>query len=432
MHPTTEVSDTTEASDDREARETRRQRAGVDRGLGDEGVPEASDDQPDTEASVDMGPGDLDMPDPEAYNDPVEGGLFVALEGIDGSGKTTVAGALEAIFGHGLALPAAVPEFDIDRELARTVFGLKAKAHAVAQVPEVERMAFPTDTELGDCTRDLMADAGNDDAIDISPFAIEHANAADLALGTERRIRPALDDGKLVIVDRYTDSLRAYQSERNAPEYDTTAEARRAIDETIEPWEREPDVTILLDASVSSAIGRRSGGDPSPADRGKHEFMGQVREAYRYLALGDSSTFVVDASQDVGEVIREATAIVTAHLPRPPIYPPAGRSGPVPVHAGVSPVGDAGRDLLGDDDDDDDGPGRNDPRHGVGTFEDTRADRGRLRRDQPGFYSAEVEVGHSTPLGVTVDDGDGGESDDVRAPLKRLAERLRKLRVGGI
>ncbi|MCX7625487.1 MAG: dTMP kinase [Candidatus Sumerlaeaceae bacterium] len=142
----------------------------------------------------------------------VRGGLLLAFEGIDGAGKTTQA-------------KAAVEE-------------LKRRGFDAVYLRE------PTDGPHGMKLRQLMA-AGRDT---VSPREEFELFLADRAYDVEHHIKPALDTGKIVCIDRYYPSSMAYQGALGLdPE-----EIRRA-NESFAP---RPDVILLFRLPVEVGTAR--------------------------------------------------------------------------------------------------------------------------------------------------------------------------------
>lgn len=101
----------------------------------------------------------------------------------------------------------------------------------------------------------------------------------------EKMIRPALNAGKWVLCDRYTDSTRVYQGilgQIDSVRLETLIQ--------LSTDGLEPDLTFLLDCDVEVAAGRRDlrGADNDDAikryDDAKAEFHDQLRQAYLSLA----------------------------------------------------------------------------------------------------------------------------------------------------
>ncbi|HEY6801658.1 MAG TPA: dTMP kinase [Agromyces sp.] len=203
-------------------------------------------------------------------------GLFITLEGGDGSGKTTQAELLrEWLAGEG-----------------RTVL----------------RTREPGGTEVGVEVREIVLHHRGD----ISPRAEALLYAADRAHHIATLVRPALDRGDVVIQDRYIDSSVAYQGVGRVLD----PEEVRGLSE----WATEglqPDLTILLDLDADAARGRldeaRTRFDRLEAEAS--EFHNRVREAYLALAEAEPDRFlVVDAARPVDEIAAEIRDRVTGLL----------------------------------------------------------------------------------------------------------------------
>jgi dTMP kinase len=203
----------------------------------------------------------------------VSRGLFVTLEGGDGSGKTTQAEAL----GRWL------------EQQGRTVV----------------RTREPGGTEVGVEVREIVLHHRGD----ITPRAEALLYAADRAHHVATVVRPALARGDVVIQDRYIDSSVAYQG------------AGRVLDpvevKSLSVWATEglaPDLTVLLDLDPAVARGRldeaRTRYDRLEAEAA--EFHARVRHAYLDLAAAEPARFVVvDATLPVDAIaatIRERVA----------------------------------------------------------------------------------------------------------------------------
>ncbi|HHJ34404.1 MAG TPA: dTMP kinase, partial [Gammaproteobacteria bacterium] len=122
-------------------------------------------------------------------------------------------------------------------------------------------------------------------------------------------IRPALDKGKTVLCDRFTEATYAYQGGGRQLEVDKISE--------LEEWvqgELRPDLTVILDAPVE--IGRARAGKRSEPDRIEKEqddFFQRVREAYIEMAnhyphricLIDASVELTAVQAQIGEKLLE-------------------------------------------------------------------------------------------------------------------------------
>jgi dTMP kinase len=194
----------------------------------------------------------------------VSRGVFITLEGGDGSGKTTQAELLRGWLA----------------ERGRTVV----------------RTREPGGTEVGVEVREIVLHHRGD----ITPRAEALLYAADRAHHVATVVRPALERGEVVIQDRYIDSSVAYQGVGRVLD----PEEVRGLSE----WATEglrPDLTILLDLDADAARGRldeaRTRYDRLEAEAS--EFHDRVRAAYLDLAIAEPDRFlVVDAKRSVDEI----------------------------------------------------------------------------------------------------------------------------------
>jgi dTMP kinase len=200
-------------------------------------------------------------------------GLFISFEGIDGVGKSTQADLLEV--------------------------WLKE------QNKEVIRTLEPGGTDVGVEIRKILLHHKGD----LAPRAEAALFAADRAHHVASKIRPALEQGKIVITDRYFDSSVAYQGAgRDLSRTEVRDLSLWAVGGLL------PDLTVLLDLPADEARARRntSGTEPDRLEKEKTEFFETVRSAYLDLAKAEPNRFlVVDASvtvEQMQEVIRDRVA----------------------------------------------------------------------------------------------------------------------------
>ena len=196
--------------------------------------------------------------------------MFISLEGVDGSGKSTQARLLVAALGE-----------------------------------ETVAIREPGGTEAAERIRELLADPG----VELEPLAelmLFLAARADL---TERVIRPALEAGRHVVADRFSDSSVAYQgSARGLGVCEVIGLCDTATDGL---W---PDLTLLLRIDPETGLGRAESDD-----RFEREGLGlqeAVAEAYEEIAqIASDRVEVVDASGAVEEVHARVMEIVRKRLP---------------------------------------------------------------------------------------------------------------------
>ena len=199
-------------------------------------------------------------------------GRFYAIEGLDGSGKTTVSRKL----------------FQKLSEESRR---------------EVVLTAEPTDCWLGDQVR-----RGADE--DISPYTEALLFVADRATHTEK-IRKWLSQGIIVLCDRYNPSTLAYQGALLRREMgDEALEWLKVVSEHVII---RPDIIFLLDLSPEKAMERLSSRDT----RSKFEtlsYLKEVHDIYHRIAEEDSNYFLVDAARPVDEVVEEILRAIKNNL----------------------------------------------------------------------------------------------------------------------
>jgi dTMP kinase len=196
--------------------------------------------------------------------------VFVSLEGIDGSGKST-----------------------------------QAKLLAEALGAETLLIREPGGTSAAERIRELLADP----SLEIDPFAellLFSAARADLV---SRVIRPALEAGTHVVADRFADSSVAYQG--GARELGTS-HVLSLTDTVIDGlW---PDVTVLLRVDPEVGLGRADGEDRLESEG--VELQRAVAEAYEEIAqIASDRVVVVDGSGSVEDVhARVLAAVRSAEL----------------------------------------------------------------------------------------------------------------------
>ena len=189
--------------------------------------------------------------------------MLITLEGIDGSGKTTVWEGLYDKF---------------DATFTRE----------------------PTDSWYGDA---VYRSIGDDDA---DPLAELFLYTADHADHLSRVIRPALEAGELVISDRYSDSRYAYQGASLDGVLD---EPMAYVQQVHEPFTRVPDCTLYFD--VPPELGAERSGATNKFEQ--TDYLERVRDNYEELVAADPERFVrIDATQPPATVLADAIDAIAA------------------------------------------------------------------------------------------------------------------------
>ena len=198
-------------------------------------------------------------------------GRFYVFEGIDGSGKSTVARMLNDKLTSTFA-----------RDTVLT--------------------AEPSGSWIGDCVRRANKE-------DIGDFAEALLFMADRAQHT-LEISRAVDEGRIVICDRYYVSTLAYQGvtlERLVPDPVLWLRAVNA------PIIRRPDITFYFMIEPERAMKRMKDRD----EKSKFEkigFLKKVSSIYEELSLSDPSAHVIDASRPLDEVFAEVLRAVQQNV----------------------------------------------------------------------------------------------------------------------
>lgn len=203
-------------------------------------------------------------------------GHFITLEGSEGSGKSTnLAYIYQQLQRSGI-------DVVLTREPGGTPLGEKIRELLL----DHRQQAMASDTEL------------------LLMFAARAQHLNELIL-------PALEQGKWVLCDRFTDATYAYQGAGRG-----IAEERIA---TLENWVQgklRPDLTLFLDLPVEQGLARA--GERSTPDRFEREqidFFERVRQGYLKQAEREPQRYrVVDASLPLGQVQAQLATLLSDYL----------------------------------------------------------------------------------------------------------------------
>ena len=206
-------------------------------------------------------------------------GKFITFEGIDGSGKST---QLRMLSGE-----------------------LRQRGVNVITTCE------PGGTPLGRRLREAFLETEET----VAPMAELLLFAADRAQHVEFLINPALEEGRVVISDRYADATFAYQGAgRGFPEATVNQIIKLATGGL------KPDLTLFFDISVENALNRmrsrsETGERINRMDAETADFYSNVRTAYLALAEKEPKRFcVIDANSSVAEIQSKVIETTTKFL----------------------------------------------------------------------------------------------------------------------
>ncbi len=200
------------------------------------------------------------------------GGRLITIEGLDGAGKSTLAeGLVPALELHG-----------------RTV----------------ELLREPGGVALSERIRELVKDPSA--TIDARTEALLYAAARSQLV--HERVRPALERGALVLLDRFVDSSLAYQGAAR----ELGVEQVRAIN-LFATGGLVPDRTLLLRVSAQQGRARLDARAHAPdrLERESADFFAAVARAYEQLADAEPVRYrVLDASQPPKQVLADALSAI--------------------------------------------------------------------------------------------------------------------------
>jgi dTMP kinase len=153
----------------------------------------------------------------------------------------------------------------------------------------------PGGTVLGERISELVKWAHEADISPLTELLLFNASRSQLV---KEVIRPALENGTVVICDRFDDSTTAYQSYGRGLDLEMT----RTLNKTATGG-LQPDLTVLLDISIEEGLNRKSGEKLDRFEQEDVEFHRRVREGYLALAAAEPARWlVIDAVRPREEI----------------------------------------------------------------------------------------------------------------------------------
>jgi len=192
-------------------------------------------------------------------------GKLITLEGVDGSGKSTHLAFVEQL--------------------------LRRRGHDVLRTRE------PGGTPLAEAVRGLVLETAMDGVCEVLLMFAARADHV------RRLIRPALEAGRWVVCDRFTDATLAYQGAGKG----VSTQLIRGLADAAHPalW---PDMTMVFDCpyEVASARLASTGRAMDRFEREDHAFFERVRNAYLEIARREGDRVrLIDASRDLEGVKKQ-------------------------------------------------------------------------------------------------------------------------------
>ena len=211
-------------------------------------------------------------------------GFFLTFEGLDGSGKTT--------------------------QMRKLVAWLEVRNQQITVTRQ------PGGTRIGDRIRKLLLDSRTENLAARAELGLMFS---DRAQAIAEVILPALENGHVVLCDRYTDSTEAYQGGGRQLGSDVVLQLHEVMCGGL-----QPDLTILLlpDFEASLARARRrndrlkkTGTDENRFEREDETFYRRVYEKYREIAERDVLRVVaIESDAAIEEIHRRIVMVVEERL----------------------------------------------------------------------------------------------------------------------
>jgi len=212
-------------------------------------------------------------------------GLFITLEGLDGSGKTT--------------------------QIKRLAAWMQKRGLD----PVITRQ--PGGTATGDRIRALLLDSGSTPLAPMTEMALMFA---DRAQAIAEVIEPAIASGRIVVCDRFTDSTEAYQGGGRQLGSERVLNLHRLVCGNL-----QPDLTLLLLPPLESCLARarnrnertaaQTGQDENRFEQEQSEFFKRVWEKYHEIARREPNRVVlIEGNLSIDEVHEQIVEAVSERL----------------------------------------------------------------------------------------------------------------------
>ncbi|MFC1714535.1 dTMP kinase [Candidatus Poribacteria bacterium] len=190
-------------------------------------------------------------------------GMFISLEGVEGCGKSIQA---ELLAEHVAKL-----------------------GHSVIRTHE------PGGTPIAEQIREILLDPRNSDMAHIAELLLYLASRAQHVF---QLILPALNEGKIVICERFSDATFAYQGYARGLDLDHLKQVN-----DIATGGLEPDLTLILDLDAADGLSRKQHDQRDRLENESVDFHNRVREAYLVIARQSPDRVqVIDATGSIEDI----------------------------------------------------------------------------------------------------------------------------------
>lgn len=200
-------------------------------------------------------------------------GLFITFEGADGCGKTTQLNLLKEY--------------------------LENKSYEVVLTRE------PGGKGLGEKIREILLNYDGEVSNRCESFLF----LADRAQNVDIIVNPAIEQGKIVLCDRHTDSSVAYQG------YGRGLDIKQINDlNNLATNNKKPDLTLVFDVDIETSM-KRVGNEKDRMESAGNDFFNRVRQGYLELAKQEPDRIkVINATKSIQEVHKDVLNVINQKL----------------------------------------------------------------------------------------------------------------------
>ena len=200
-------------------------------------------------------------------------GLFITFEGADGCGKTT--------------------------QLELLKLYLTGKNFDVLVTRE------PGSKGLGEKLRDILLNYDGEVSEQCESFLF----LADRAQHIDKVIKPAINDGKIILCDRHTDSTVAYQGYGRGLNIDEINYLNNIATNGL-----KPDLTIVFDVDIDTSM-KRVGQNKDRMENSGKEFFNRVRQGYLQIAKNEPQRVkVIDSTQTIEKIHTDVINLINKFI----------------------------------------------------------------------------------------------------------------------
>ena len=203
----------------------------------------------------------------------MEKGLFITFEGADGCGKTTQLNLLKEY--------------------------LENNGYEVVLTRE------PGGKGLGEKVREILLNYDGEVSNRCESFLF----LADRAQNIDIIVNPAIEQGKIVLCDRHTDSSVAYQGYGRGLDINQINTLNN-----LATGNKKPDLTLVFDVDIETSM-QRVGNEKDRMESAGKEFFNRVRNGYLELAKQEPERIkVIDSTKSISEVQKDVLEIIKTKL----------------------------------------------------------------------------------------------------------------------